>query len=126
MDRQIWYSPEMEDSFKSSWYPDRDGSFRIQTGFVYLARQKEMGSTVSWQLPYSDHSPIPLMTDINFNGGGNWWAGHKTIGADYGGSITGTPDISHSVWPDGHVETRTFMSICTKNYSYGVCGQWTW
>jgi len=146
----LWCCPEMETMLAPDWHNDEDGAYRIVAGYLYLPRHLEMarllggngwpfnilrdlrrtgdtgemGSTQSWC--FSDHSPIPLMTDITFFGGLNWSATHKAGGSDPWGYSSEPPDVTHSVWPDGHVETRTFAKICNKNYSHGVCGQFTW
>jgi prepilin-type N-terminal cleavage/methylation domain-containing protein len=154
MDRRVWSPPEFERDTESGWHGDRDGAYRVYTGYLYLPWHKEMaaglnlpntwpfnilrdvkklddegemGDTQSWRLPYVDHSPIPLLADYTFSGDDIFWTSpHKSIGGDLDHLFAAPPEISHSLWPDGHVETRSFSSIKDKNYSYGTCGHFTW
>lgn len=140
----VWSPPEMEADVFPLWAESRDGAYRIRSGYLYLPRHRELALSYNkgvegpWPLciqrdlrtindegeMMTDHSPLPLVTDINFFGS-TWLAAHKTTGGDYWGTSTEIPEISHSVWPDGHVETRFFSQYCTRHYEY-TFSQVTW
>jgi len=151
LDWPMWAPPELEKDFLPSWRPDVGGTYRIYTAYFYLARHKEYASTYSehnaWPLNIlqdvrklgdvgetgstqgwciTPKMPIPLMTDMNFFGGVNWQGTHKSTGGDWNGYTSDPPELSHSLWPDGHVETVPFAKLYTRNFSHGVCGWIAW
>jgi prepilin-type N-terminal cleavage/methylation domain-containing protein len=133
MDRKVWCPPEAEDdeAITKTW----DSTYRIHTGYFYLARQKELclryqpREDIIWPLCIRqdicrtgeigamiiDGSPVPLMADICwFNG--QWFGPHKSVGQEVYGSSPLIPEVSHTLWPEGHVETRKFEKFSGKHY----------